>query len=231
MTFSISALVLARDPHIKPDSEVGGLIWVEGWYQGRYGKFHVIIFLSHILHWPFPCIDFYIAKKIFELTNYKNKFLRKLPLFFFFHFCFESGFKNIPNNVDLYNDVRNCLQNLSKTLTFEWKFLFDTTYTFELIIPFQVKLYSNMLKCVNFFEIRSYASSFLVLWQQSIYRLIFQTTAQIPEVEYGGKYGHMRANTDILYICPVFALKANNQHWLVAIIEHAKTNILQQNMW
>jgi hypothetical protein len=48
-------------------------------------------------------------------------------------------------------DVRNCLQNLPKTLTFEWKFLFDTTYTFELIIPFQVKLYSNMLKCVNFF--------------------------------------------------------------------------------
>jgi hypothetical protein len=30
MTFSISALVLARDFHIKPDSEAGGLIWVEG---------------------------------------------------------------------------------------------------------------------------------------------------------------------------------------------------------
>ena len=30
MTFSISALVLARDSHIKPDSETGGLIWVEG---------------------------------------------------------------------------------------------------------------------------------------------------------------------------------------------------------
>jgi hypothetical protein len=41
MTFSISALVLARDSHIKPDSEARGLIWVEGWYQGRYGKFHV----------------------------------------------------------------------------------------------------------------------------------------------------------------------------------------------
>ena len=47
--------------------------------------------------------------------------------------------------------------------------------------------------------------------------IIFETTTQIPEVEYGGKYGHMRANTDI---CPV----------LLAIIEHAKTNILQQNM-
>jgi hypothetical protein len=42
--------------------------------------------------------------------------------------------------------------------------------------------------------------------------IIFETTTQIPEVEYGGKYGHMRANTDI---CPV----------LLAIIEHAKTNI------
>jgi hypothetical protein len=30
MTFSISALVLARDSHIKPDSEAGGLIWVVG---------------------------------------------------------------------------------------------------------------------------------------------------------------------------------------------------------
>ena len=106
MTFSISALILARDSHIKPDSEAGGLIWVEGWYQWRYGKFHVIIFLSHtgILHWPFPSIDFYIAKKIFELTNCENKSLRELPLF-----NFESGFKN-----------------LHKTLTFEWKVLFNT---------------------------------------------------------------------------------------------------------
>jgi hypothetical protein len=31
-----------------------------------------------------------------------------------------------------------------------------------------------------------------------------------------GQYGYMRAN---------------NQHWLLAIIGHAKTNILQQNMW
>jgi len=94
MTFSISALILARDCHIKPDSEAGGLIWVESWYQGRYWKFHVIIFLSRILHWPFPSIDFYIAKKIFCSTCK--------------YFCFESGFKNISNNVDLYNDVRNC---------------------------------------------------------------------------------------------------------------------------
>ena len=50
MTFSISALVFARDSHIKPDSEAGVLIWVKGGYQGQYGKFHVIIYLSHILH-------------------------------------------------------------------------------------------------------------------------------------------------------------------------------------
>ena len=84
-----------------------------------------------------------------------------------------------------------------------------------------------MLKCVNLIEIRFYAylyaSSFLVLWH-----IIFKTTAQIPEVEYGGKYGYMRPDTDI---CPVFALRANNQHWLLAIIGHAKINILQQNMW
>jgi hypothetical protein len=30
MAFFILALVLARDSHIKPDSEAGGLIWVEG---------------------------------------------------------------------------------------------------------------------------------------------------------------------------------------------------------
>ena len=31
-------------------------------------------------------------------------------------------------------------------------------------------------------------------FDSKVYRLIFQTTAQIPEVEYGAKYGHMRAN-------------------------------------
>ena len=39
--------------------------------------------------------------------------------------------------------------------------------------------------------------------------LYFETTAQMPEVELGGKYGYMRANMDI---CPVFALRANSQH-------------------
>jgi hypothetical protein len=60
-----------------------------------------------------------------------------------------------------------------------------------------------MLKCVNLIEIRCYAylyaSSFIVLGY-----IIFETTAKIPEVEFGGKYGYLRANTDIYPI-----LKAN----------------------
>ena len=57
MTFSISALVFARDFYIKSISEDGGLTWVDGWNQGQYRKFHIIIFLSSILHWPLPSID------------------------------------------------------------------------------------------------------------------------------------------------------------------------------
>ena len=55
--------------------------------------FHIIIFLSHILHWPFPSIDFYIAKKIFELTNCENKSLRELTLFNLQIFLFRVWFK------------------------------------------------------------------------------------------------------------------------------------------
>jgi hypothetical protein len=92
-TFSISALVSARDSYIKPDIEAGGLIWVEGWYQGRYGNVHVIIYLSHILHWLFSSLDFYIAKKIFELINCENKSLRVLPLFNLEIFLFRVWFQ------------------------------------------------------------------------------------------------------------------------------------------
>ena len=93
MIFSISALVLARESHIKPDCEAGGLIWVEGWYQGQYGQFYVIIFLSHIIHWPFTNIDFYIAKKIHEQTNCENKSLRELHLFNLQIFVFRIWFQ------------------------------------------------------------------------------------------------------------------------------------------
>jgi hypothetical protein len=127
-TFSILTLVSARDSNINPDSEAGGLIWGAGWYQGRYGKFHVIIYLSHILHWLFSSINLYMAENILELTNCGKKSFRELPFFNLQIFSFRV----------LYIDVRKCLYNLPKTLTFEWKFLFKTTYTFELIIPFQV---------------------------------------------------------------------------------------------
>ena len=93
-------------------------------------------------------------------------------------------------------------------------------------------LYSNMLKCVNLIEIRFYASSFLVLWDH------YADTGSWIRGQiriYEGKYGYMRANTDIwgqIWIFEgKFALRANTQHWLLAIIGHAKTNILQQNMW
>ena len=69
-----------------------GLIWVKG-NQGRYEKFHVIIFLSHILDWPFPSIDIDIAKKIFELKNCENKSLRELPLFNLQIFMFRVWFQ------------------------------------------------------------------------------------------------------------------------------------------
>jgi hypothetical protein len=177
MKFSILALGLERDSHIKPDNEAGGLIWVEGWYQGRYGQFHVMICVSHILHWPFPSIDFYIAKKKLCSTC---KYV-----------CFESGLKNIPNNVDLYNEVRYCkiyprhwhLKNGNSYST--WRIHLSQLFRFKLL-----KLYSNMLKCVNLIEIRFYAylyaSSFFVLWQ-----VIFEITAHMPEVEFEGKYGYL----------------------------------------
>jgi hypothetical protein len=123
------ALVSARDSNVKHDSESGGLIWVEGWYQGLYGKFHLIIHLSHILHWLFfQALIFKWQKRSLNWQIAKNKSLRELHLFNLQIFLFRV----------LYNDVRKCLQNIPKTLTFEWTFLFMTMQTFKLIIPFQV---------------------------------------------------------------------------------------------
>jgi hypothetical protein len=70
--FHIGPGISPKLPYM-PDSEAGWLIWVEGWCQGRYGKCHVIIYFSHILHWSFSIIDLYIAEQIFELTNCENK--------------------------------------------------------------------------------------------------------------------------------------------------------------
>ena len=134
MTFSILDLVLARDSHIKPDSEAGGLIWVEGWYQGPYGKFHVIIFSSHIIHWPFPNNDFYIAKKIYEQTNSENKSLRELSLFnlqiFLFRIWFQKYTKQCRSvqwlsvkstqDVDIWTEMTVCTITVCKIYTRRW---------------------------------------------------------------------------------------------------------------
>jgi hypothetical protein len=116
MTFSISALVSPRDSHIKPDSQDGG-ICVEGWYQGRYEKFHVIIYLSHILHWPFPSIDFYNADKIFELRNCENKSLRELPLFNWQIFLFRVWFRK---EIKQCRSVQWTLENVCKIYPRFW---------------------------------------------------------------------------------------------------------------
>ena len=119
MTFSISALVLARDSHIKPDSKAGGLIWVESWYQGPYGKFHVLIFLSHILHWPFPSIDFYIAKKIYEQTNCENKILNRVA----FVQLANIFFSNLVSKI--YQTMSICtmtLETVCKIYPRRWRF-------------------------------------------------------------------------------------------------------------
>ena len=81
MTFSISALVSGQDSHIKPDSEVGGLIWVKGWYQGRYGKFHVIIYLSHILHWLLFCRQDIWTHKLRKSILLKFAFVQHAHIF------------------------------------------------------------------------------------------------------------------------------------------------------
>ena len=159
MTFSISALVLARDSHIKPDCEAGGLIWVEGWYQGRYGKFHVIIFLSHILHWPFPNIDFYIAKKIYEQTNCENKSLRELPLFnlqiFVFRIWFQKYTKQcwsvqwryklfVKSTQDVYIWANYSVSSYLKCIPICWNVLIWLIYDFMHIFMHHLSLYFDI---------------------------------------------------------------------------------------
>ena len=179
MTFSILALVLARDSHIKPDSEAGELIWVEGWYQGRYGKFHIIIFLSHILHWPFPCIDFYIAKKIFELTNCENKSLRA-------SICTMT------------------LETVCKIYTRRWHLNGNSYSTRRIHLSYHsVSIYLNFIPiCWNVLIWLKKDFIHISMHHLSLY---FETTAQIPEVKFGVKYGYMRANMDIWGQIRIFA--------------------------
>ena len=150
--FSISSLVSAQDSHIKPDSETGRLIWVEGWYQRRYGKFHVIIFLSHILHWPFPSNDFYIAKKIFELTNWENKSLRELHLFNLQIFLLLVWFQK---------DIKQC-----RSVQWRYKVFVKSTQDVDIWmeIPFQhdVYIWRN-------YSVSSYLSFIPIFWNVLIW--------------------------------------------------------------
>ena len=67
MIFFIPALVSARDSHIKPDSEAGGLISGTIWKISWHNLFITYFTLT------FSSIYFYIAEKIFEMTNCENK--------------------------------------------------------------------------------------------------------------------------------------------------------------
>jgi hypothetical protein len=102
MTFSISALVLARDSHIKPDSDAGGLInvninflskntsnnleivlvavkWVE-WYVRKASSFHIMqLNVKHNL----KCCNCFQRVLRFSDTHQRYWFYRfaQLPLF------------------------------------------------------------------------------------------------------------------------------------------------------
>jgi hypothetical protein len=105
MTFPISALVShsPRRPYQARQRRfaVGLDMGVSGWYQGRYGKFHIIIYLSHILHWLFSSIDFYIGEK----NLWTDELRKKLTLanIFVSRVWFQKDIKH------LYNDVIKCL--------------------------------------------------------------------------------------------------------------------------
>jgi hypothetical protein len=124
MTFSISALVLARDSHIKPDSEAGGLIWVEGWYQGRYGKFHVIIFLSHINVLVQIDIVWYIFETKLETKIFASWTKATLLKNYFRNYCADTG-SWIRGQIRTYEGKyvympRICPEGKKPTLTFSY---------------------------------------------------------------------------------------------------------------
>ena len=72
MMFSISALVLAWDSHIKPDSEAGGLIWVLGlilgtiWKISCHNLFITYFTLTFSKHWLLYCKKNLWTDKIFK---------------------------------------------------------------------------------------------------------------------------------------------------------------------
>ena len=203
-----------------------------GFIPGTIGKISCHnLFITYFTLTFFSSIDFYIAEKIFELTNCEIKSLKELP------FCFESGFKKISNNVDLYNDVRKVFV----------KFNQDVDIWMEIPIQqdvyiwanYSVSSYSNFIPIywnvliwlkydyMHIFVHHLCAPSFLVLWYNyNLWDHCADTRSWIRgQIRiFEGKYRYWRTNTD-------FIMKANSLHWLLAIIGHAKTNILQQNMW
>jgi len=90
MTFSISALVSARDSHIKPDSEAGWLIPETMRKISCHNLF--ITYLTLTLF--FQALTF-----IFEVTNCENKSLREMHLFNLQIFLFRVWFQK---------DVKQC---------------------------------------------------------------------------------------------------------------------------
>ena len=75
------------DPGISPRLQYQARQWSWRTDMGRgliprtIWKVHVIIYLSHILHWLFSSIDLYMAENILELTNCEDKSLTELPFF------------------------------------------------------------------------------------------------------------------------------------------------------
>ena len=109
------------------------------------------------------------CKKISELTNCENK------------------------SVDLYNDFRNLFVKSTQ----------DVDIWMEIPIQHDLYIWAN-------YSVSSYLNFIPICWNVSIWlkydfmhifmhhlSLYFETTAQIQEVEFGGKYRYMRAHTDI----------------------------------
>ena len=139
---------------MKLDSEAEGLIWVEGGYQGRYGKFHAIIYLSHIWHWLFPSIDFYIRYKIFELTNCENNSLRELPLFNLQLFLIRVWFQK---------DIKQCRSAQWRYKVFVYpKSTQDVDIWMEIPIQLDVYIWAN-------YSVSSYLNFIPIFWNVLIW--------------------------------------------------------------
>jgi hypothetical protein len=91
--FHIGPGISPRLPYINPESE------------------------AHILHWLFLSIDFYIAEKIFELTNCENKSLRELHLFNLQIFSFRVWFQKKYQTMSI---CRMTLESVGKIYPRRW---------------------------------------------------------------------------------------------------------------